>query len=268
MPKLTEATRSLTKRVLVYGPPKVGKSQLVSTLAQSHKLLWFDIENGSDVLYKLPQSAQENITLIKIPDSKSNPVAIDTITKVFKRATGEICYDHGKFRCPVCSKLPNYKDISDEVDMAAQANSNHYIVVLDSLTQLRNSAIAHISKGKGDDFKFEFSEWARLGALMDSVLSEVQAASYDIVMISHEDMVETVDGKEQVVPVSGTRNFSRSTAKYFSDVIYCEVKNGKHIAASGTTYQNRIQTGSRSDIKLEEMSTPSLIPFFAHRSTK
>lgn len=265
MPQLINTTQNFTKRVLVYGPPKVGKSQLVSTLAEKHKLLWFDLESGSDVLYKLPPEQQANVFLVKVPDSNSNPQAIDTMLKVFKRAKGEICHSHGKFRCPVCSKAPNYADISDLIDMPEQAETNKFIVVMDSITQLRSSAISHIKRGKGDDYKFEFDDWAKLGSMMDAVLSEVQAAPYDIVMISHEEMVDTVDGKEAIVPVSGTRNFSRNTAKYFSDVVYCEVKNGKHKFASSTTYQNKIQTGSRSDIKLEDMGTPSLLPFFAHR---
>lgn len=265
MAVLTSTNRGYNKRLLVYGPPKTGKSELVSKLAELFPLLWFDLENGSDVLYKLPKSAQANINLVKIPDSKSNPQAIDTILKVFKRAKGEICHGHGKFRCPICSKLPNYADISDLIDIPEQAATNHYIVVVDSITQLKMSAMAHISKGKGDDYKFEFDDWARLNSMLDSILSEVQAASYDIIFISHDDMVNTVDGKEKIVPVSGTRNFSRNTAKYFSDVVYAELKNGKHVFASSTTYQNKIQTGSRSDIKLEDMSTPSLLPFFAHR---
>lgn len=266
MATLTNMARRLTKRMLVYGPPKVGKSQLVSSLASKYKLLWFDLEAGSDVLYKLPPEAQANINLIIIPDRKTDPVAIDTMTKVFRRAVGDICWAHGKFRCPVCSKLPNYAEVSDHIDMAEQAATNKYIVVMDSLTQIKLSASAYISRGKGDDFKFEYSDWSKLNTLADNILSEIQAAPYDIVVISHEDMVDTVDGKEHIVPVSGTRNFSRSTAKYFSDVVYCEVKNGKHISASSTTYQNKIQTGSRSDIRLEDMSTPSLLPFFAHRS--
>jgi hypothetical protein len=265
MATLTKATRQLTKRVLVYGPPKVGKSLLVGGLAKTHKLLWFDLEAGSDVLYQLPVEAQANIELIKIPDRRSDPIAIDTMLKVMKRAKGEICHQHGKFRCPVCTKLPNYSDVSDVVDMQEQNLTNKYIVVMDSLTQLRSSAIAYIGRGKGDDYKFEFSDWAKLGALMDGVLSEAQAANYDLVFISHEDMVDAIDGKEQIVPVSGTRNFSRSTSKYFTDVVYAEVKNNKHHFASSTTYQNKIQTGSRSDIKLEDMGTPSLLPFFAHR---
>lgn len=266
MAKLTSIPRSYTKRILVYGPPKVGKSQLVAGLAEKFNLLWFDLENGSDILYKLPQEQQERINLIRIPDSRTNPQAVDTMLKVFKRAKGEICHKHGKFRCPVCSKLENYAEISDFIDMPKQAEDNHWIVVTDSITQLRASAISHIGRGKGDDYKFEFDDWAKLGAIMDGILSEVQAATYDVVMISHEELVDTVDGKEAIVPVSGTRNFSRNTAKYFSDVVYCEIKNNKHVFASSTTYQNKIQTGSRSDIQLEKMGVPSLIPFFAHRT--
>src|SRR5690606_1377625 len=113
------------------------------------------------------------------------------------------------------------------------------------------SATAHINKGQPDDRKFEFDDWAKLGALGDAFLSEIQAAPYDAVIISHEDMVETVDGKDKIVPVSGTRNKSRNTAKWFSDVIYANVNNKKHSFYSSTTYHNLIQTGSRSDLKLE-----------------
>lgn len=264
MPVLTKAVRQYTKRLLVYGPPKVGKSQLVSELAKDHKLLWFDLEKGSDVLYKLPESAQENIMLIQIPDSKTNPIAIETMLKVVKRAKGKICAAHGKFGCPLCIKDPNA--LFDEIDMTEQNQTNKYIVVVDSMTQLRSSAINYIAKGKPDDYKFQHDDWAKLGALMDGFLSEVQAANYDVIVISHEELIETTDGKEKIVAAAGTRNFSRNSAKYFSDVIYCEVANNKHKFASSTVYKPLIQTGSRSDIELEKMDKPSLFPFFEHRS--
>ena len=48
--------------------------------------------------------------------------------------------------------------------------------------------------------------------------------------------------------------FRSNTAKYFDEVVYCEVRNKKHVAASATTYANNILTGSRSGTILE--STP------------
>jgi hypothetical protein len=70
------------------------------------------------------------------------------------------------------------------------------------------------------------------------------------------------DGKMKLVPTAGTKAFSRNTAKYFDEVIYCEVKNKKHIAASSTTYNGNILTGSRSGSTLETQLEASLIPIF------
>lgn len=266
MPKLDEANIQFTKRVLVYGDPGSGKSELVSKLAMEHELLWFDLEKGSNVLFKLPKEKQKNVTLIAIPDTRAAPMASETMLKVAKRVTGRICYEHGKFNCPICSKLPNHDSISDLVDMQEQAKTNKRIIVIDSLTQFKASCMAHISKGKGDDFKFGFDEWARLNNMVDILLSELQAANYDVVVISHSDMIEKVDGKEQIIPVSSTRNFSRNTGRFFTDVIYAEVKNKNHNFYSASTAQNQIQTKSRSDSKIEEMDKPSLLPFFTHRA--
>ena len=70
------------------------------------------------------------------------------------------------------------------------------------------------------------------------------------------------DGKDKLVPTAGTRNFSRNAAKYFDEVIYCEVKNKKHIAGSSTLYNGNILTGSRTGSVLESQAEPSLIPIF------
>ena len=74
--KLTHKAPSSTHRVLIFGAPKSGKTQLAATLAAKFKLLWFDLENGYGTLLKLPKEQQENIELISIPDSKTFPIAI------------------------------------------------------------------------------------------------------------------------------------------------------------------------------------------------
>jgi len=135
-------------------------------------------------------------------------------------------------------------------------------VVFDSLTQLTNSAIAHITKTQPEDYKLNYDDWGNLGKLMDTFLSHVQQAPFHIVCISHETEVEMEDGKNKLVPTAGTRNFSRNTAKYFDEVCYCEVKNRKHVVGSSTIYSGNILTGSRSGSSLESAANPSLIPIF------
>jgi AAA domain len=255
--KLSTLTQSKAHRALLFGPPKSGKTQLAGELSREFNLIWFDLENGIDTLLKLPPEQQSRIEVIKLPDTRSFPIAIETCLKAIKGTKGKICEQHGKWNCALC-----IKDSLPVVELELNLLSLDTIVVFDSLTQLTNSAIAHITKNQPDDYKLEYNDWANLGKLMDTFLSHVQQAPFNIVCISHETEVEMEDGKQKLVPTAGTRNFSRNTAKYFDEVVYCEVKNKKHVAASSTTYSGNILTGSRTGAVLESQTNASLIEIF------
>jgi len=259
--KLTEKSHSKTHRVLVYGGPKSGKTELVGRLAEKYNLLWFDLENGYETLMKLPREWQERINLISLPDTRSYPIAIETLLKVIRGTKVEICEAHGKVSCALCKKdsLP-----VSVIELSSLPEDT--IVVVDSLTQLTNSAIANITKNQPEDYKLQYDDWGNLGKLMDIFLSHVQQARYNIVCISHEVEAEQEDGKTKLFPVAGTRNFSRNTAKYFDHVVYAEVKNRKHIFASTTTYAPNILTGSRTDVTLEKDEKPSLLSIFTENN--
>ena len=246
--KLSEKKSSSTHRVLIFGAPKSGKTQLAGTLASKYNVIWFDLENGYETLHKLPTEQQERVTLISLPDTRSFPIAIETLLKVIKGNKTEICDEHGKVACALCKK-----DNKAFTTVELNALTPQDVVVFDSLTQLTNSAIAHITKAQPDDYKLTYDDWGNLGKLLDIFLSHIQQAGYNVVCISHETESEMEDGKMKLVPVAGTRNFSRNTAKYFDHVIYAEVKNGKHVFGSSTTYSNRILTGSRTDVALEKL---------------
>jgi len=255
--KLSASIASTTHRALLFGPPKSGKSFLAGKLSAEFDLLWFDLENGVDTLRQLPSTQQDRIELISLPDSRVYPIAIETMLKVIKGSPVDICEEHGKVSCALCKK-----DSKSFVTVNLNQLPPSTVVVVDSLTQLTNSAIAHITKHQPDDYKLNYDDWANLGKLMDTFLSQVQQARYNIVCISHETEVEMEDGKQKLVPTAGTARFSRNTAKYFDEVIYCEIKNRKHIAASSTTYSGNILTGSRTSSILETAAEPSLIPIF------
>jgi adenosyl cobinamide kinase/adenosyl cobinamide phosphate guanylyltransferase len=255
--KLSSRTATKSHRVLLFGAPKSGKTQLAGELATQFNLIYFDLENGIDTLLKLPQESQNRVEVISLPDTRSYPIAIETMLKAIKGGPVDICETHGKVSCAICKK-----DSKSFTSLALNTLPLDTIVIIDSLTQLTNSAIAHITKSQPDDYKLEYNDWANLGKLMDTFLSHVQQAPFNIVCISHETEVEMEDGKNKLVPTAGTRNFSRNTAKYFDEVIYCEVKNRKHIAASSSTYANNILSGSRTGQVLETQVNASLIPIF------
>lgn len=245
--RLTNKAPSTTKRVLLYGGPKSGKSLLAGKLAEYYNLHWFDAENGYSVLTQLPVTWQERIDIIAVPDSRVMPMAVETWLKVIKGTEHFVCEAHGKCSCALCKKQGLVENRVCFNELGPQD-----IVVFDSLTQFTNSCISNITKLQADDYKMDFGDWGQLGVLIDKFLSQVQAARYNIVCITHESEVEMEDGRSKLVPVSGSSKSSRNTAKYFDDVIYVEVRNKKHVVGSSTAYSNTAVTGSRSGVELEK----------------
>lgn len=260
--KLTETHKETTQRICVYGPPKSGKTELVGRLAEKYRLRWIDLEEGWKTLLKLPREWQERIDIIRIPDDKDFPIAVETVRKILSGAKVSICAQHGKVGCPACSKDPT--EVARMTEIETRTLAQDEILVIDSLTQLSNSAMSWIMKnaGKADDFKPERDEWGQLKFVIENTLSKVQQARYNIICISHEEEVELESGVSKLVPVSGSSKSSRNTAKYFDHVVYCDLRNKKHNFGSATTYANSILTGSRLDVKIENLAVPSLLPFF------
>ena len=259
MAKLRDKIKKASQRVLIYGPPKTGKTEAVARLSEHFNLLWFDLENGYSTMLKLPEEWQDRITLISLPDTRSWPVAISTLLKVVRGSEHTICEQHGSIACPKCKAAGAPVEVVNLSKLPPNT-----IVVFDSLTQLTNSVISKLTLNKPDDYKLERDDWANLGKLMDMFLSHIQQAPYSVVCISHENEAEYEDGKIKIVPVSGTKNFSRNTAKYFDHVAYAEIKNKKHKLASATDYSMSIQTGSRLDVRLEDSEEVSLYDIFRH----
>jgi len=257
--KLNLCEPDKARRILVYGAPKTGKTVLVGMLAEKYKLLWIDIENGAaSLISNVPKQFQSNIELIKIPDTREFPIAIDTCLKLFTGAKGTICNKHGKWNCP----LVPCKEPAASTPVHLAELGEDWVVVLDSATQLTNSTMSHICKGKTDDYKPDWEDYRKQGAVLDRVFSQMQQAAYNIVVISHETMTEMQDGKMKIVPVAGSSNFSKTFAKYFDDVVYCEMVNKKHKFASSTNYGVNIITGSRSNHAIEKDEVPKLLSLF------
>ena len=258
--KLTSAKFSQAVHICVYGGPKSGKTELVGKLAEKYNLLWFDLERGAATLTKLPHEWQERIELVSLADTRVFPIGIETMLKVIKGSLVKICDLHGKVNCPLCTKSSSS---FTEVELNS-LDPTSWVVVLDSGTQLANSAMSHITKGQPDDYKYEWEDYRKQGTLMDMFLSQVQQAPFSFVFITHEAEVELEDGKtKKLVPVAGTTNFSRNTAKYFDHVVRCEIRNKKHAFGSSTTFSLNALTGSRTDVEIEKSTEASLLPFFS-----
>lgn len=268
--KATDYKPASARHIMVYGPPKIGKSIAVLKLAMYGYKLWY--VDGEDSIKSawavdadgkriITDEALDNVELIKLPDTMIYPIMGETLLKVIKGGDCVICEAHGKVSCPLCKAGP-----------AVTINVNNFgpkdILVVESVTQLGNSFIAHIKQKEikanvmADDLKLDWDEWAKQGFLLDRVFSQVQVAKFNCIFTSHEEMSKMTDKSESIVPKMGTRNFSKNSAKYFDDVVYLDKVNNKLKMFSSATYSNGVLTGSRSGKLVEKENSRGLIELF------
>jgi len=255
--KLSTHPATSTTRVLVSGLPGSGKSTLVAQLAEHYNLIWIDLENGADTLVKLPEEWKQRVELISIPDSATYPVASATLTDLFKSGRADICVEHGKVKCALCTKSGA---AFDKLDFSTLTNKD--IVVIDTITQLSHSILAHVTRTQAIDYKPERDDWGSLRKITEFFCSQFQAAPVNLICIAHLVEARLEDGRTKLVPSFGSAGMSAEVAKAFAHVVYCEVKNGKHLAGSSTVYSSGVLTKSRTGFEIEKLSKPSLLPIF------
>lgn len=261
--KLSELAKQTTQlkpnhSILVYGPPKGGKTRLVGTAAklpEIKRVFWFDLENGAETLLHMDLTEEEldKVTIFRIPDTRENPVGIETLLKGFSARTPvEICDEHGKVGCVLCKGKPHAKFVLSDL-------THDDLVVIDSGSQLGDSAVSATCKGKDAMFKPGWDEYALVGKWLGDILSVIQQAHHtNFVVITHEIALEGDDKKDRMFPLMGSKAFSMKVAKYFGTVAYVHMKLGKHAAGSKSTYRSDVLTGSRVNAALEDAKTPDM----------
>jgi hypothetical protein len=259
--KLSQLTFSPAQHIVVFGDPKTGKTRLVGSLAAKYKLLWIDIENGLITLTQLPIEWQDNIEVVQLPDTRTYPIAASTMLQVIKGTKTSVCYSHGAVSCPLC--LKDKAAVWNNIELNA-LHPDEWVVVLDGITQLGNSVMAHICRDQKDDYKPDWEDYRAQGSLLDRFFSQMQQAKYNFVCTALVILTEREDKSNKLTPLCGTTNYSTNVSKYFDHVVYCEMKGKKHAFGSKTTYSLSAVAGSRTGVAIEEQKDeyPNLLPFF------
>lgn len=239
-------------KTVVFGAAKTGKTRLVGRLAQHYRLDYIDGENGSNTFLAKDNLLPEylnNINLFRLPDDGENGIMFTSVYRMLTTAKTSICDAHGKADCTECTKakLPS-------TDFSILEQNPNRIIVIDSLTQLTTSCMSYITRGKPDDYKYQIDDWGKLKAYMERIFSIIQIAKANIICITHEEVAEFEDGKKRIVPVAGSSKFAVTTSKYFDTVVYTEQRGGAFVASSGPGKVPNVLTGSRLNIKTEEMT--------------
>jgi hypothetical protein len=256
---LARAAQTIVSRnhsILIYSQPKAGKTELAGTIAKIkavRNIYWFDIENGSDTLLNphlgLTEAEMEKITIIKVMDTRDNPIAIETMLKALTAKTSvSICEAHGRVDCAHCTKAK-----APFISFCLKDLSHNDVVVIDSGSQLGDSALAAACIGKPNMFKPTFDEYGMVNKWLGDCMSVVQQCEHtNFVVLTHEIALEDDEGKDKLFPLMGSKNFSMKCAKYFGTVIYLHKKMGKHVGGSSSTYRADLLTGSRIGAAIEK----------------
>jgi hypothetical protein len=110
-------------------------------------------------------------------------------------------------------------------------------------------------RGKLDHYRVQ-------GVILERFLINVQQATFNVICLAQSVETQLEDGSKKITPQVGTLNFSATVGRYFDSMIYCSMQNASHKFGSSTSYQTKVQTGSRSDIEIEKEKVPSLKKFF------
>ena len=254
--------------ILIYGPPKTGKTRLVGTAAkipELKRIIWVDLENGSETLLHMGLKEEEldKIDLIRIPDTREMPRGCETLLKMFSSKDDvKICNSHGKVNCVEAECKTS--DLHTVFNLKKLTHED--LVVIDSGSQLGDSSLAMACAGKPIEFKPGWDEYGLSNKWLGDILSVIQQATFtNFVVITHEMITEEeVNGvkRDKIFPLMGTKAFCAKVSKYFGTVVYAEIKMGKHAAGSSTTYKANHVTGSRVNVKIEGSKDLSMRAIF------
>jgi hypothetical protein len=257
-----KATSSKAEHVLIYGAPKVGKTRKMGELAKKFNLLWIDLENGVSTLMDSCTDEQlDKIEYIRIPDSTINPIACETLLKMFESTTpGYICTDHGVWCCDLCAKQ---KDTFFKINLKELTPANNWVIVIDSGTQFALSSFHkvcnknNISLESGE--KTSFTIWGMQGVYIDKLFSMMQISNNHVIVSGHEIEVDMPDKSKKIAPSIGTRKVAANFGKYFDHVIRATKDAGGYKLSCDPIKSFSCEVGSRWSLNAQ---TADIADFF------
>ncbi len=181
------------KSILLYGDTGTRKTSMVGELVKAglfHKVLFIDIDNGSEVLFNDPE------VYAAVEDGRITILPIDALAPdAFQKVDSAILEVAGVYRDPASNKLYPHPDIPDY---------GYDLVVLDTLNIAQDVAANHFiattfseKTGKPDGL----AAWGRIGIWTDQIARLLHNTSRFVGIIAmHPREVEGKTGITKIKP--------------------------------------------------------------------
>ena len=264
MARLSTIKRQPTERILLFGPPGIGKTHAVGELAKAgYTIHYFDFENGKKTLFNLPVEAQSNIEYYRIPDTAHFPEA-GKFMMAFAKLQGKItfCETHGKIGCLVCK---NSGAPTVAFDMSQMTSKD--VVVFESLTKISLSVMNTLFKEskREPDTKPEWDDYGRQGQIIESILAFFEQCNTNVIFTSHPMDVMKDEKYDCTAPIAGTSVRSANAGKFFDHCILMRMEGSKRVMYSKPDKLPKYRIKSRYDVDLSTLPSPSLLPLFEYK---
>ena len=264
------------KHILIWGPPRSGKTHIIATAAKSphiDNIYWFDLEKGLEtVLYARTISGEPLLTPeemakiipFQIPDSSETPYAAETILRTFRPGNSSPKIDQSTGRVSTSSSA---------VPFNLKACGDRDLVVIDSLSQLGDSILAvSLNANTYKDLRKYYGDFT---LDMIPILTAIQAAQTNIICATHTiskiKMYSNPITKQQeekilgTYPLCGSRNFSEGrVAKHFNYLLYPYTQGTNYKVTEKIGVVPKVeQVGCRRHVSLvDEQDQPTLVNIF------
>ena len=269
-----EHTRMRGSTVLVWGPPRTGKTRWVSSIAkapQIKKIFFWDNENGFESIIHatnadgtpyLSEAELTKINLIPILDTPERPLAAETLLKAFSSTSRTIYLDsaNGKVRA-------KGKEIDSDVCISPEDWGPDTAHVIDTIGQLGVSVL-NLARLEMGDVKDQRRWYQFAHQHLNNFFTMVQASNAYIICVTHVLTDEVVlardksgnptSTRDDYYPLCLSKNYAMNVAKYFGSVIYRYIDGFSFAHVSTPTKKRGIQAGTRTNIDISSLPDATL----------
>jgi len=268
------------KHILIWGPPKSGKTHLLATAVKSpyiDRVFWLDNERGLETLLYartvddsplLTPEEMGKIIPFNIQDTFEEPRAAETFLRTFRpgHSSPTVCITHGRVDCPKCPP-------ERRVPFNLKTCGDRDLIIVDTLSQLGESILA-VTMGK-NTYKDLRKYYGDFTLDIIPILTAIQSASTNIICATHT-IDETKIVKDPMTkqtfekllgtyPLCGSKNFSKNKlAKHFNYSIYTYTQGKNHKITAEIGVVSKVeQVVCRRPVSLtDDVGQPTLINIF------